>query len=205
MQKKGKLLCLILVSTILSSTVIGCDSKVEKLSGETGVNVQPQENEQTEEDDAHRDRELVFCGDDPMSFQLGDEKVKVEDKQKKAKSITSAEWLNTDNLAVTCQCDDIINLFSIYDVQNKKFTFQAYGHDFVWKNEDCKTIVYIEEPQHFSKKKENSKYYVKNYDGKELYSSEDELITLTYTQDGDLSFQVIEKESGNLIEKTIEL
>lgn len=199
MRKKGKLLCLLLMSTILSSTVMGCDSKVEKLNYNTGVNVQP------EEDDAHRDRELVFCGDDPMSFQLGDEKVKVEDKQKKAKSITSAEWLNSDNLAVICQCDDTINLFSIYDVQKKKFTFQAYGHDFVWKDEDYKTIVYIEEPDHFSKKKDNAQYYVKNYDGKELYSSKDKLIALSYTEDGNITFQIIEEESGNLVEKTIEL
>lgn len=199
MRKKGKLLCLILVSTILSSTAIGCDNKVEKLNYQTGVNVQP------EVDDAHRDRELVFGVDDPISFQLGDEIVKIEDKQKKAKSIISAEWLNTDNIAVTCQCDDTINLFSIYDVQNKKFTFQAYGHDFVWKDEDYKTIVYIEEPDHFSKKKDNVQYYVKNYDGKELYSSEDELIALSYTEDGNITFQIIEEESGNLVEKTIEL
>lgn len=198
-------------------SVTGCKTKetVTKVSSEPSVSQCSQEvtseptvleellvsTEGVEIEKAHKERELFVVEDEPMTFSLGGEKIKVKDSKDRANAILSVEWMNSQQIAVECHVNPSLDCFTVYDVQKKKFTYEAYGYDFVWKDGDIKTVVYIEAPPHCSKK--GGTYAIKNYDEEVVYQSKDELMTLGFDENGDITFEVM-KEDGSVENKMIE-
>lgn len=203
---KHKVIGSFILTAVLSVSVTGCSIKETetKVSNEpvvsqynqveTSAEPEPQptviSQEGSEIDRVHRERELFVVEEEPMTFSFGGELIKVEDKQGLANAIIGVEWINCDQIAVTCHVNPSLNYLTVYDVTNRKFTYEAYGYDFVWKDTDIKTVVYIEAPPHSSKK--GGTYYIRDYEGNELYQSKKEIMTLGFDENGDITFELMD-------------
>ena len=107
----------------------------------------------------------------------------------------------TNNIEVTVYESASMNYFVVYNNTEDKFEFCTYGYDFVWKDGDVQTLVYIETTPRGSGVM--SHYWMKDYSGNVLYESKEPISGLSYEQDGKLHF-LVEMEEGIFTKESIE-
>lgn len=144
--------------------------------------------------------EVTVCTDDKMCFMLNDKKVIVDDELHSATAIVNTSWIDDDNLGVTCHVNPSLEYFTVYNKQQENFVFAAYGVDFLWKDNNIESIIYIETPAHFAVTDDS--YRIIDYNGEILFSSDNEISDLVYDDD-EIVFKIIKKD-GSISEKKVQ-
>lgn len=184
----------IVTMMIFSLSVVGCQN-----SGSNVTDTISSESEQTKE--ASEQPKLSICEDEPMCFKVGKKKVSLEEQAPLASAIMDVRWINENLIGITTHVTPSNNYFIVYNNNNAKFEYGAYGYDFVWKDGDIETLVYIETtPKNTGAM---SHYWITNYIGDVIYESKEPITDLKYEEDGKVHFQV-EKEEGVFSEESIE-
>lgn len=150
--------------------------------------------------DAERS-ELQICEDNPMCFTMDDKKITVTDELNLANAITDTEWIDDTSIAVICHVNPSLEYLTVYDTEKADFTFDTYGIEFIWRDEDIKTLVYINPPAHFSEIKDP--YQILNYNGDVLVESDKEISDLAF-ENSELTYK-IKQANGSQSEEKIKL
>lgn len=144
--------------------------------------------------------EVTVCNDDKMCFMLNDKKVIVDDELHSATAIVNTDWIDNDNLGVTCHVNPSLEYFTVYNKQQENFVFAAYGVDFLWKDNNIDSIIYIETLAHFTVTDDS--YRIIDYNGKILFSSDNKISDLVYDDD-EIVFTITKKD-GSISEESVQ-
>lgn len=156
-------------------------------------------NKDNEKSPDNESDELSISKDDRTSFIVNGKTIKVNDETSSITSIISLEWIDKNLIGVLSHINPSLDYYTIYDIENDKFIYSAYGTNFVWNKEDINTLIYIENPPHLSSS-ENQKYKIKDYKSNILYESNDQISDLQY-DDNKIVFYLL--KDGKKIKKIL--
>lgn len=174
--------------------ILGCQNDGSDIANTINL-----ESEQTSENSEQL--KLSICKNEPMCFKLGKKKVSLEEQVPLANAIMSVQWINENLIGIIAHVGPSNNYFTVYNSDNGKFEYGVYGYDFIWKDGDIETLVYIETTPKGTGAM--SHYWIMNYIGDVIYESKEPISDLKYGEDGNVHFQV-EEEEGIFLEECIE-
>lgn len=138
--------------------------------------------------------------EDSASFQVGATVVKVEEATSSITSIDSLSWLDDIRVVVICNINPTLRYLTVYNTQDKAYEFSLYGTNFIWDNNNLRTLVYAEAPPQVSDDPD-AVYRINDYFGETLYESHDRIENLRY-MDGKVHFNLVDQDNKKT-EKTL--
>lgn len=170
------------------STEAGGETSAQESSTpekEAGTGSEGDNNSETMPVSEEREK-LTVCDSHPLCFKIGDKEVTMEESLGVA--IVDVQWINSTQIGVTINVDRSVNYFTVYNAAGSTYEFHATGAEFVWKDEDIRTLYYLESTP--SGVGEMSHYWIKDYNGEICYESKEAVSDLMYEEDGELHFMV---------------
>ncbi len=146
------------------------------------------------------DNGLTVSVNDPSSFLVNNQLVKVKEATTSISSIVSLKWIDKIRVAVTASITPDMDFFTIYNTKDKDFEYSLYGTNFVWENNNIRSLVYIECPPLYVED-EDATYKVHDFFGGTLYESPTRILDLKY-KNGTIYFKVLSKD-GSTTSKSI--
>lgn len=143
--------------------------------------------------------ELYMPRGDAKSFVYDGKKISVE----KGDYVQEVNYINDTEIAVLCEISLHMMYFTVYNTEQEKFTFEAKGYDFIWRDEDLSTLIYAAGPYNTG-----GYYAIYNFQKKEIYSSKNWIYEMKFSGDDKLLVTEIEPEEegeGKEIEKEIDI
>lgn len=131
------------------------------------------------------------------------DRIHVEDSVNSITSIENLMWLDKNNLVIFGHINPSLSCMLVYDLKKKTFTTIKYGIDFIWKDKDLKTLIYISPKPHFSS---DGVDRIVNYKDEVIYQAPEGITIngLAWKGKDSIQFKLIDE---NLIEtdKTIKI
>ncbi len=131
---------------------------------------------------------------------IGNQTIKVEEASSAITAIERLEWLDDVRVVVICQINPSLGYLTIYNVENKSFEFSLYGTNFVWIDNNLRTLLYVEAPPE-STEDQDAVYRIHDYFGETLYETPSDIKDLRY-EDGTAHFNLVDK-TGKSTPKTL--
>ncbi len=132
-----------------------------------------------------------------------EKKIKVSDSLGLITSVEDLFWLDPQQLVVIGHVNPSLECLLIYDLDRDKIILEKYGRDFIWKENDIATLIYIVPEPHFTRK--GTFPMIKNYEDEMLYQAPKgkTIANLIWEQDNHISFDLI--EGDEIITESIEI
>lgn len=84
---------------------------------------------------------------DGLNITARDREISLGERNDKVKSILSCRWIGNDEIAIEGKLAEETNnrYFAIYNLAKGMFRYEQYGQDFMWKDNDSDTLIYVQD------------------------------------------------------------